>query len=194
MKIIPTPISGLIIIEPSVFRDERGFFLETWNQETWAQVVGPSGTPYAFLQDNHSRSARGVLRGLHFQRPPHEQGKLVSVTRGRALDVAVDLRTASPTYGQHFSLELNGTSGADNPRRALWIPPGFAHGFLALEDETDFVYKCTAGYAPGKEGALPWDDAKLAIDWGLKEEGISVPNVSAKDAAAESFESFESPF
>jgi len=168
MNIVPTAIDGLLIIEPKVFGDDRGFFMETWNRKIFADL----GLDLDFVQDNHSRSARGVLRGLHYQQP-NPQGKLVRVTAGRVWDVAVDLRGGSATYGKWVGVELS----AQN-RRMFWVPPGFAHGFVCLEDGTDFLYKCTAFYDPANEHSLMWNDPDVAIDWPL--EGIA-PQLSAKD-------------
>lgn len=168
MKISKTAIAGPLIIEPQVFGDERGFFMETWNAEAFARA----GLNLAFVQDNHSRSQRGVLRGLHFQNPG-PQGKLVRVTSGAVFDVAVDLRRSSPTFGQWVGIELS----AEN-RRMFWIPEGFAHGFLTLADNTDFLYKCTAPYAPQSEHTLAWDDPALGIGWPL--DGLA-PIISEKD-------------
>ena len=168
MELIPTAIADLVIIEPRVFGDDRGFFLESWNQRSFAQL----GLDLQFVQDNHSRSARGVLRGLHYQQP-NPQGKLVRVVAGRAWDVAVDLRAGSPTFGRWVGVELS----AEN-KRMFWVPPGFAHGFVSLEDGTDFLYKCTAFYDPANEHSLMWDDPAIGIDWPL--EGIE-PQLSAKD-------------
>lgn len=170
MNIIPCDIDGPLIIEPRVFGDERGFFMESWN----AAVFAGQGLDLAFVQDNHSRSQRGVLRGMHFQNP-QPQGKLVRVTRGAVFDAVVDLRRSSHTFGKWTGVHLS----AEN-KRMFWIPEGFAHGFLALEDDTDFLYKCTAPYAPGHEGSLAWDDPAVGIEWPL--EGIE-PRLSAKDAA-----------
>lgn len=168
MKITETVLPGVLIIEPRVFGDARGFFMETWNSAAFRNA----GLDHAFVQDNHSRSQRGVLRGLHFQNP-QPQGKLVRVTRGAVFDVAVDLRKTSPTFGQWTGVELS----AEN-KRMFWVPEGFAHGFLTLEDETDFLYKCTAPYAPQYEHTLAWNDPALAIEWPL--DGI-VPVISEKD-------------
>jgi len=165
------PIEGLVIIEPRAFPDERGFFMESYKQSDFekAGILGP------FVQDNHSRSRRGVLRGLHFQRPPHAQGKLVRVSRGRAWDVAVDLREGSPTFGKYFALELS-----ESNRHMFWIPAGFAHGFLALEDDTELQYKCTAEYNAASDGGFRWNDPDIAIAW--PDIGVA-PLVSAKDVA-----------
>jgi dTDP-4-dehydrorhamnose 3,5-epimerase len=163
-----TAIADVKLIEPKVFGDDRGFFLESWNQNAF----DAAGIDVRFVQDNHSRSARGVLRGLHYQMNP-AQGKLVRVVAGAVFDVAVDMRAASPTFGQWVGYELS----AQN-HRMLWIPEGFAHGFLTLRDGTDFLYKCTNFYAPASEHCLAWDDATVAIDWPL--DGMT-PLVSDKD-------------
>jgi dTDP-4-dehydrorhamnose 3,5-epimerase len=168
VKFIETAIADLLIIEPRVFGDDRGFFLESWN----AAAFREAGLDLHFVQDNHSRSAKGVLRGLHFQNP-NPQGKLVRVTAGRAWDVAVDLRRGSPTCGTWQGVELSAAN-----KRMFWVPPGFAHGFVALEDGTDFLYKCTAAYEPANERSLLWNDPAIGIDWPL--EGIA-PQLSAKD-------------
>ncbi|MBA4048867.1 MAG: dTDP-4-dehydrorhamnose 3,5-epimerase [Sphingomonas sp.] len=171
MELIETSLPGVLIIEPRVFGDDRGFFLESWNAETFRAA----GLDLDFVQDNHSRSAKGVLRGLHYQQP-EPQGKLVRVTAGRAFDVAVDIRRSSPTFGQWAGVELSAAN-----KRQFWIPLGFAHGFLSLEDGTDFLYKCTACYRPAFENSIKWDDPAIGIDWPL--EGIT-PLLSAKDLAA----------
>lgn len=170
MKRIETAIPGPVILEPAVFGDDRGFFLESWNAETFAAL----GLDLTFVQDNHSRSARGVLRGLHFQNP-NPQGKLVRVVAGRVWDVAVDIRRSSPHFGRWVGVELSAAN-----KRMFWVPPGFAHGFVSLEDGTDFLYKCTASYEPVNEHALLWNDPAVGIDWPL--EGIE-PQLSAKDRA-----------
>lgn len=171
MRLIETDIPGPIVIAPRVFGDARGFFLESWS----AAAFAAAGLPDRFVQDNHSRSARGVLRGLHFQNP-QPQGKLVRVVAGRIWDVAVDLRRGSPAFGRWTGVELSART-----HHMLWVPPGFAHGFLSLEDDTDVLYKCTAPYAPEHEASIRWDDPALAIAWPL--DGIT-PILSAKDAAA----------
>ena len=173
MKVTTTAIEGVLIIEPKVFGDERGFFFESFNQRAFNEAVGQ---PVDFVQDNHSRSAKGVLRGLHFQRPPHAQGKLVRVTQGSVFDVAVDIRPDSATFGRWVGVELSGVN-----HRQLWIPAGLAHGFLVTSDSADFLYKTTDYYRPESEGSVRWDDPDLAIAWPL--EGIT-PALSAKDAAA----------
>lgn len=170
MKVVETRLPEVKLIEPTVHGDERGFFMETWNARAFAEA----GIEAGFVQDNHSRSARGVLRGLHYQlvRP---QGKLVRVVAGRAWDVAVDLRRSSPRFGQWVGVELSAAN-----KQMLWVPPGFAHGFLALEDGTDFVYKCSDFYAPEHERSLLWSDPAIGIEWPL--DGIA-PLVAAKDQA-----------
>lgn len=168
MKRIDTEIDGLCIIEPRVFGDDRGFFLESWNAESFRGL----GLDLTFVQDNHSKSARGVLRGLHFQQP-NPQGKLVRVVAGAVYDVAVDLRRSSRTFGKWVGVELS----AEN-KRMFWVPPGFAHGFLSLQDGTEFLYKCTAFYTPANEHSLLWNDPALGIEWPLN--GME-PQLSAKD-------------
>lgn len=169
MKAIPTAIPAVLIIEPKVFGDTRGFFFESFNQRAFSQATG---LDVNFVQDNHSRSAKGVLRGLHYQiRQP--QGKLVRVVRGAVFDVTVDIRKSSATFGQWVGVELT-----EDNHRQLWIPPGFAHGFYVLSDSADFLYKTTDYYAPEFERSLVWNDPKIAIDWPLDTQ----PIVSAKDA------------
>lgn len=168
MNIVETGIPDLVILEPKVFGDDRGFFLESWNAAVFREI----GLDLTFVQDNHSRSARGVLRGLHFQNP-NPQGKLVRVVAGRVWDVAVDLRRSSPTFGKWAGVELSAAN-----KRLFWVPPGFAHGFVSLEDGTDFLYKCTSLYEPANEHSLAWDDPTVGIEWPL--EGIE-PQLSAKD-------------
>ena len=170
MQTIETGIAGLLILEPRVFGDARGFFYESYNRQVFAAATG---LDIDFVQDNHSRSSRGVLRGLHYQLAPHAQGKLVRVVHGAVLDVAVDIRPESPTCGQHVAVELS----ADN-KRMLWIPPGFAHGFLTLSETAEFLYKTTDYYVPAAERCIRWDDPQLAIDWSL---GDVVPQLSVKD-------------
>jgi dTDP-4-dehydrorhamnose 3,5-epimerase len=169
VNIIETALPGVLIIEPRVFGDSRGFFMETWN----AGAFAAAGLDLAFVQDNHSRSQKGVLRGLHFQNPG-PQGKLVRVTNGAVFDVAVDLRASSPNFGQWVGVELS----AEN-KRMFWVPEGFAHGFLTLEDDTDFLYKCTAPYAPANEFTLAWNDPAVGIEWPVA--GLD-PIISEKDA------------
>lgn len=181
MKSELTELEGVIILEPRVFGDERGAFFESFNQEQFDQITGEKTQ---FVQDNQSISQKGVLRGLHFQNPPFAQGKLVRVVKGAVIDVAVDLRKDSPTYGKHVSVELS-----EYNHRQLWIPPGFAHGFVALEDDTIFAYKCTNYYAPQSEGCIKWDDQSLDIQW-----GIETPIVSEKDQQGDDFHTFASAF
>ncbi len=178
MNVVRTEIADVLIFEPRVFGDARGFFFESFNQKVFDEATGGG---HAFVQDNHSRSAKGVLRGLHFQKPPHAQGKLVRVSAGAVFDVAVDIRRDSPTFGRWVGVELN----ADNHRQ-LWIPPGLAHGFLVLSETADFLYKTTDYYAPQAEGAIRWDDPDLAIAW---PDVGTAPQLSAKDAAASSLQS-----
>ncbi len=177
MQVEHTPLAGLLLLTPRIFADARGAFLETYNHRQFAEVTG---IDTHFVQDNESRSAKGVLRGLHFQAAPHAQGKLVRVVHGAVLDVCVDLRPGSPTLGAHYKAVLDGAS-----KRMLWIPPGFAHGFVALEPDTVFVYKCTAYYEPTAERTIQWNDEDLAIDW-----GVTDPLVSEKDAAGMSYRSY----
>ena len=172
MNVIRTAIPDVLILEPKVFGDTRGFFLESYNQKVFNEAVGHD---VRFVQDNHSRSARGVLRGLHFQKE-HTQGKLVRVVAGEVFDVAVDLRATSPTFGQWVGTLLS----AEN-KRQLWVPEGFAHGFLVLSDSAEFLYKTTDYYAPQYERCLLWNDAQVAIDWPLAQlDGIAL-QLSAKD-------------
>jgi dTDP-4-dehydrorhamnose 3,5-epimerase len=169
MKVVPTSLDGVFVIEPRVFADDRGLFLETWQAQRYADV----GVAASFVQDNFSRSVRGTLRGLHFQEPDG-QGKLVQVTRGTVLDVVVDVRRGSPTFGKWIGVELTG----DVPKQ-LWIPSGFAHGFCVTSDWADFSYKCTVAYSPANERSIRWNDPELAIDWPVRE-----PLLSRKDATA----------
>ena len=173
MKITTTAIDGVLVLEPKVFGDARGFFMESYNQRAFDEAVG---RPVEFVQDNHSRSTRGVLRGLHFQRAPHAQGKLVRVASGAVFDVAVDIRRGSPTYGRWFGCELS----AENQRQ-LWLPEGMAHGFLVTSESADFLYKTTDYYAPDADGAIRWDDPAIGVVWPLA--GLT-PVLSAKDVAA----------
>ena len=173
MKITPTALPEVLIVEPRVFGDARGFFTESWNEEVFNKAVGYE---VRFVQDNHSRSSRGVLRGMHYQLHPHAQGKLVRVVSGAVFDVAVDMRRSSPNFGRWEGVELT----ADNHRQ-LWVPPGFAHGFLVLSETADFLYKTTNYYAPQSEGALRWDDPTVAIQW--PDLGMA-PLLAEKDAKA----------
>ena len=155
IKVIETQIPGVVIIEPAVFGDTRGYFLESWNQRDFEEAVGPVN----FVQDNESKSRYGVVRGLHFQKAPYSQSKLVRVVSGKVLDVAVDIRKGSPTFGRHVAVELSGDS-----HRQIFIPSGFAHGFAVLSPEAVFQYKCDQFYNPDAEGAISWDDPDLGID------------------------------
>lgn len=179
MKIIDTQIPEVKILEPQVYGDARGFFLETWNQRTFAAL----GLDIHFVQDNHSRSGQGILRGLHYQ-IRYPQGKLVRVTQGKVFDVAVDLRQSSPTFGQWVGTELS----AEN-RRMFWVPSGFAHGFYVLSESADFLYKCTDFFMPEYDRSLRWDDPALNINWPLLNN--QPPMISAKDAAAKSWQEAE---
>jgi len=163
INVIETAIPGVLILEPKVFGDARGYFMESWNQRDFEAAVGP----VRFVQDNESKSRYGVLRGLHFQKGRFAQSKLVRVVSGRVLDVAVDIRRGSPWFGQHVSCELTGEN-----HRQFFVPRGFAHGFVVLSDEAVFQYKCDNLYAPEAEGAIAWNDPSLAIQWGVPEEAI----------------------
>jgi dTDP-4-dehydrorhamnose 3,5-epimerase len=174
MKITPTNLPEVLILEPQVFGDERGFFMESYNRRTFNEAVGHD---VQFVQDNHSRSARGVLRGLHYQLPPHAQAKLIRVIRGSAFDVAVDIRKDSPNFGRWIGIELSATNC-----KQLWIPAGFAHGFLALSDETELLYKTDDYYARDLEGSILWSDPTIGISWPLPRS--HEPVLSAKDLAA----------
>ncbi len=171
MKVIDTALPGVKLIEPRVFGDDRGFFLETWNARSFADA----GFDQAFVQDNHSRSARGVLRGLHYQLE-NPQGKLVRVSAGAVFDVAVDVRRSSPHFGRWVGYELSDTN-----KRMLWVPPGFAHGFVVLSESADFLYKCTRLYDGSDDRGIRWDDPAIGIDWPLA--GMT-PQLSGKDATA----------
>jgi len=174
MKITPTAIPDVLLIEPRVFSDERGFFFESFNQRAFNEAIGYE---VIFVQDNHSRSLKNVLRGLHYQLPPKAQGKLVRVIQGEVFDVAVDIRKESATFGKWVGEILS----ADN-KKHLWIPPGFAHGFLTLSDTAEFLYKTTDYYAPKLERCIRWDDPVLAVDW-----PDTQPMMSAKDCVGENF-------
>jgi dTDP-4-dehydrorhamnose 3,5-epimerase len=175
VKVIESELPEVLIIEPKVFGDERGFFYESFNAKTFAQATGITAP---FVQDNHSRSQKGVLRGLHYQ-IENAQGKLVRVTAGKVFDIAVDIRRSSPYFGKWFGLELS----ADNAHQ-LWIPPGFAHGFVVLSDYAEFLYKTTDYYTPSAERCIRWDDPDLAIDWKLD----GAPQLSAKDKVGKSLQ------
>ncbi len=163
MEVIKTDIEGVVIIEPRIFRDDRGYFFESFSQRDFQEKVCNT----VFVQDNESKSSYGVLRGLHFQKPPYAQSKLVRVIKGAVLDVAVDIRKGSPTFGQHVAVKLT-----EDNHRQFFIPRGFAHGFSVLTDEVIFQYKCDNFYAPQSEGALAWDDPDLGIDWRLPAEKV----------------------
>ena len=173
-------VAGPLLLTPRVFGDGRGFFFESWNQQRFAELLAAHGqTAAAFVQDNHSRSSRGVLRGLHYQLPPHPQGKLVRCVLGEIFDVAVDIRRSSPTYGQWVGAVL----GAEN-KQQLWVPPGFAHGFLTLSEQAEVLYKTTDFWSRDCERAIRWDDPQLAIAWPLEALAGAEPQLSEKDAAA----------
>lgn len=174
-------IEGIVIFETHVFHDERGYFMEFYNEKKFKKNILEN---LSFKQDNISCSKKNVLRGMHFQLPPFEQGKLVQVIKGKALDVVVDLRKGSKTFGEHLRIELSG-----NNKKKLWIPPGFAHGFLSLENDTILSYKCTNYYSKDHEMDLLWNDENLNIDWGIEN-----PIISEKDKVATKFENFNSPF
>jgi len=169
MQVQRLAIPDVLLLTPKVFEDDRGFFYESFNQKVFEEAVG---RPVTFVQDNHSKSAKGVLRGLHYQLPPKAQGKLVRVVRGAVFDVAVDIRRDSPTFGKWVSAELS-----EENRAQLWIPEGFAHGFLSLRDGTEFLYKATALYAPEHETGIAWNDAELGVIW-----PTSSPSISVRDA------------
>ncbi len=180
MEVITTPFAGLLILKPKIYNDSRGFFFESYNKDDYHNA----GINCDFVQDNQSLSNKGVLRGLHFQNPPHAQDKLVRVIQGRVLDVVVDIRSQSPTYGQHFKVELSG-----NNNLALFVPKGFAHGFICLEDNTLFYYKCSGLYNRASESGLLWNDKALGIDWGTDN-----PIMSEKDLEYNAFTTFNSLF
>jgi len=180
MKIIKTDIEGLLIIKPRVFEDERGYFFESWSKDAFKNA----GLDINFVQDNQSLSSKSVVRGLHFQNPPFAQGKLVQVLKGSVLDVAVDIRENSDSYGKHVSVLLSGEN-----KTMFWIPPGFAHGFSTLEDNTMFSYKCSGIYNKESEGSLMWNDTDLNIDWQIKN-----PIISEKDQNSELFTNFKTQF
>jgi len=182
MNIIQTSIEGVVIVEPRLFRDARGYFFESFSARDFSEKV----RAVDFVQDNESRSTCGVLRGLHFQRPPHAQSKLVRCVRGAVLDVAVDIRRGSPTYGRHVAVELT-----EDNHLQLFIPRGFAHGFVVLSEEAVFQYKCDNCYAPQSEGAIAWNDPQIGIDWRIPEEKIIL---SEKDTRHPLLRDFVSPF
>lgn len=182
MNIIHTEIPGVVIIEPRIFGDNRGYFFESFSERIFAEKVAP----VKFVQDNESKSCYGVLRGLHFQKPPHAQAKLVRVIRGKVLDVAVDLRKGSPTYGKHVAVELS-----EDNHRQFFIPRGFAHGFVVLSEEAIFQYKCDDYYAPETEGAVAWNDPDLNIDWKIPADKVIL---SSKDMAHPRLKDADIPF
>jgi len=179
-EIIPTPLQGLLLLKPVVFSDNRGYFAETYNHTVFSEI----GITESFVQDNQSMSHKGALRGLHFQNPPHAQSKLVRVVAGSVLDVVVDIRQGSLTYGQNFVTELS-----DKNFHQLYIPEGFAHGFVTLEDHTIFAYKCSSYYNKASEDGLMWNDPDLNIDW-----QVTTPIISGKDQELKYLRDFNSPF
>lgn len=182
MNVIKTSIAGVFIIEPKIFKDQRGYFFESYNQLSLEKM----GINYTFVQDNQSKSTYGVIRGLHFQRPPYAQTKLLRVVQGKIIDIAVDIRKNSPTYGQHVAVELS-----DNNFKQLLIPEGFAHGFSVLSETATVQYKCTNFYHPESEGGIMFDDIDLNINWGIPlDEAV----ISEKDLKHTSFKDFETPF
>ncbi|MCQ2300165.1 MAG: dTDP-4-dehydrorhamnose 3,5-epimerase [Bacteroidales bacterium] len=182
MEVIKTDIEGVYIIEPKIFGDARGYFFESFSQREFDEKIGP----VQFVQDNESKSCYGVLRGLHFQKPPYAQSKLVRVVKGKVLDVAVDIRKGSPTYGKYVAAELS-----EENHRQFFIPKGFAHGFSVLSDEVVFQYKCDSFYAPQSEGAITWNDPQLAIDWQIPADRVML---SEKDKHHGSLAELDSPF
>ena len=182
MKFVNTPIEGLVIIEPTVFGDDRGYFLESYKKKEFEKAIGE----ISFVQDNESKSSKGVLRGLHFQKPPYAQAKLVRCIEGKVLDVAVDIREGSETFGQHVTIELTGEN-----KKQVFIPRGFAHGFLVLSESAIFAYKVDNSYVPAHDAGIRWDDSLLNIQWGVSESEVLV---SEKDAKLPFFLEFETPF
>ena len=182
MEVIKTAIPEVVILEPKVYQDDRGYFFEAFSEEVFSHLV----TPTHFVQDNESRSSYGVVRGLHFQAPPHAQAKLVRVVKGSVLDVAVDLRKGSPSYGTHVAVELS-----EENHRMLFIPRGFAHGFSVLSPDAIFQYKCDNYYAPQSEGAVAWNDPTLSIDWRVPTSDVIL---STKDAHHPCVDEFNTPF
>lgn len=182
MKFIETKIKDLKIIEPSFFEDKRGYFLESYNQNEFDKII----SKVSFVQDNESKSSKGILRGLHFQKPPFDQAKLVRCIEGKVLDVAVDLRNRSKTYGQHLAIELSNEN-----KRQLFVPRGFAHGFLVLSESAIFAYKVDNIYAPKYDAGIKWNDRELNIDWGIEHNKVIV---SEKDSVLPYFTDFKSPF
>lgn len=181
MKVIKTTIEGLLIIEPTVFGDERGYFYESFNKEKFKEITGEE---IDFVQDNQSLSGKDIVRGLHFQNPPYQQGKLVRVIKGEVIDAVVDIRKDSSTYGQHFAVKLT-----EENKKMFWIPPGFAHGFSSLKADTIFSYKCTNYYNKESEDSLYWNDSDLAINWEVEN-----PIISEKDQEKKMFKNFKTKF
>ena len=182
MKFVNTPIEGLVIIEPTLFGDDRGYFLESYNKKEFEKAIGE----ISFVQDNESKSSKGVLRGLHFQKPPYAQAKLVRCIEGKVLDVAVDIREGSETFGQHVTVELTGEN-----KKQVFIPRGFAHGFLVLSESAIFAYKVDNSYAPAHDAGICWDEPTLNIQWGVNQSEVLV---SEKDAKLPFFSEFVTPF
>jgi len=182
MKFVNTPIEGIVIVEPTLFGDDRGYFLESYNKKKFEEAIGN----ISFVQDNESKSAKGVLRGLHFQKPPYSQAKLVRCIKGKVLDVAVDIRDGSKTFGQHVTVELSGEN-----KKQVFIPRGFAHGFLVLSESAIFAYKVDNSYASAYDEGIRWDDSTLNIQWGVSESEVLV---SEKDAKLPFFSEFKTPF
>lgn len=182
MQAIPTSIPEVMVLEPKVFGDARGFFFESFNRKVFREVTGVDAD---FVQDNHSRSAKGVLRGLHYQLQ-QPQGKLVRVVRGAVFDVAVDIRRSSPTFGKWVGMELS-----EENHRQMWVPAGFAHGFVVLSESADFLYKTTDYYAPQHERCIAWDDPDVGIQWPLTENGVTAPQLSTKDREGVAFRAAE---
>lgn len=185
MNVIQTALPGVLLFEPRVFGDERGYFFESFRLDVFERHAGPR----VFVQDNESFSRHGVIRGLHYQKLPHAQGKLVRVIRGTVLDVAVDIRKGSPTFGRHVAEELSG----DN-RRMMWIPPGFAHGFAVLSDTALFSYKCDAYYAPEFDAGILWNDPEIGIDWRIAPEDASLSAKDIRQPKLREIEGLELPF
>ena len=182
MNFLNTSIEGLVVIEPTIFGDDRGYFFESYNEKEFEKAIGK----ISFVQDNESKSSKGVLRGLHFQKPPYAQAKLVRCIEGKVLDVAVDIREGSETFGQHVTIELTGEN-----KKQVFIPRGFAHGFLVLSESAIFAYKVDNSYAPTHDVGIRWDDSLLNIQWGVSESEVLV---SEKDAKLPFFSEFETPF
>jgi dTDP-4-dehydrorhamnose 3,5-epimerase len=190
MKLTPTTLPGVLLVETPAFGDDRGWFSESFNEPRWLAALQALGEPLPrrFVQDNHSCSQTGVLRGLHYQMPPHAQGKLVRVVQGSVFDVAVDIRRGSPNFGRWVGVELSAAN-----RQQLWIPEGFAHGFVALEDNTHFLYKTTDVYSKDNERSIRWDDARIGITWPLLNGRALEPKLAPKDAAAPGLDAADLP-